>query len=128
MQGEHVKLIIRLDLGAEGRLGPGKLALLERIGELGSISAAARTMKMSYRQAWDLVHQMNQAFAEPVVVSQTGGKNGGGAVLTPFGRSLLERISAIYREADRATAHHLSEVENSLKRRAPKRNMARRRR
>lgn len=115
MAEDHVKLIVRLDLGEAGRLGPGKLQLLARIGELGSISAAARTMRMSYRQAWDLVQQMNEAFAEPVVVSQTGGKHGGGAALTEFGRALLAHLDAINKEAERAAARHLTAVERSLR-------------
>lgn len=115
MTEDHVKLIVRLDLGAAGRLGPGKLQLLSHIGELGSISAAARTMRMSYRQAWDLVQQMNEAFADPVVISQTGGKHGGGAALTEFGRALLNHLDAINKEAERAAARHLTAVERSLR-------------
>lgn len=123
MTQEHVKLIVRLDLGAAGRMGPGKLELLERIQELGSISAAARTMKMSYRQAWDLVQQMNEAFKEPVVTSQTGGRHGGGAILTEFGKSLLAHLAAIRREAEQAAQRHLNAVESNLRRGAqPKPN------
>lgn len=109
------KLIIRLDLGPHGRLGPGKQLLLQRIGELGSISAAARTMSMSYRQAWDLVHQMNEAFDEPVVISQTGGKSGGGATLTAFGRTLVAEMSAMQAEAERVLARHVHGIERKLK-------------
>lgn len=115
MVHDHVKLIIRLDLGGAGRVGPGKLQLLARINELGSISAAARTMRMSYRQAWDLVQQMNEAFAEPVVASQTGGKHGGGATLTEFGRALVAHLAAINKEAEQAASRHLSAVERSLR-------------
>ena len=110
------KLIIRLDLGPFGRLGPGKVQLLSLIGELGSISAASRAMNMSYRQAWDLVHQLNATFEEPVVVSQTGGKSGGGAALTDAGRMLVEELKALQSDAEKALAGHLQFVERRLRR------------
>ena len=67
-------------------IGPGKADLLQAIEETGSISAAARSMGMSYRRAWLLIDTMNQCFREPVVDTATGGKGGGGAQITPFGR------------------------------------------
>ena len=100
----EVSLIVRVDLGAHGRLGPGKMLLLENIAKLGSISAAGRAMNMSYRQAWDLVDQLNRAFVEPVVASQTGGKSGGGASLTPFGVELVAGYRRIA-ERTKAAAH-----------------------
>ena len=60
------------------RLGPGKIRLLELIGERGSISAAGRGMGMSYRRAWLLVDDLNRCFKEPVVLTQLGGSGGGG--------------------------------------------------
>jgi molybdate transport system regulatory protein len=115
MEQVHVSLIVRVDLGAHGRLGPGKMLLLERIATSGSISAAARTMNMSYRQAWDLVDQLNRAFAEPVVSSQTGGRSGGGAALTPFGRALVERFRAIETATAAATAGDVAAIEAALR-------------
>src|SRR5512140_2129613 len=70
-------------------MGPGKADLLRAIDETGSISAAARQMEMSYRRAWLLVDTMNQAFKSPVVVTLTGGKAGGGAAVTEFGKEVL---------------------------------------
>lgn len=110
-----VSLIVRIDLGAHGRLGPGKLLLLERIAESGSISAAARSMNMSYRQAWDLVDQLNCAFDEPVVSSHAGGKAGGGAVLTPFGHSLIVTVRAIMRLAGQATSREVEALRVKLR-------------
>ena len=75
-------LSIRIDFDDEGRLGPGKVALLERIASEGSISAAGRSMNMSYKRAWELVSEINRTFEEPLVTAQTGGRAGGGAVLT----------------------------------------------
>ena len=80
-------------------MGPGKADLLRAIGQTGSISAAARQMEMSYRRAWLLVDTMNQAFKSPVVVTLTGGKSGGGAAVTEFGKEVLRRYSAMEKKA-----------------------------
>lgn len=107
-------LIVRIDLGSHGRLGPGKLQLLQKIDELGSISAAGRSMKMSYRQAWALIDQLNRAFQEPVVHSQTGGKSGGGAHLTDFGRLLVTHCNALMANARKNAQPHLDFLEAVL--------------
>jgi molybdate transport system regulatory protein len=93
-------LSVRIDLDAEGRIGPGKIQLLEKIQACGSISAAGRAMDMSYKRAWDLVDEINRICRQSAVERQTGGKNGGGAILTPFGTSLVAR----YRKIERAAA------------------------
>lgn len=82
-------------------LGKGRLELLENIDRCHSISAAARQLAMSYRRAWELVQSINEAAGEPLVVSSTGGSNGGGAELTPQGR----RAVAVYRELHAQLAH-----------------------
>lgn len=99
-------LSIRIDL-AGGRLGPGKIALLEAIAREGSISAAARSLGMSYRRAWALVEEVNGIFVRPAVVASTGGRNGGGASLTPFGEELAAAYRAIEKAAAKAAAAHL---------------------
>jgi len=104
-------LSIRIDFEAARRLGPGKVDLLERIGEHGSISAAGRAMGMSYRRAWDLVAELNAAFAQPLVAAQSGGRHGGGASLTPFGRELVAHYRAIEAKAAQAVAAHLAALE-----------------
>ena len=109
-------LIVRIDLGSHGRVGPGKLQLLQKIDELGSISAAGRAMKMSYRQAWALIDQLNHAFQEPVVHSQTGGKSGGGAHLTDFGKLLLTHCNAVIGNAKKTAEPHLDFLEKVLAR------------
>ncbi len=68
------RLSIRIDFDEEGRLGPGKVALLEHIAQEGSISAAGRSMQMSYKRAWELVADINRSFEEPLVTAQTGGR------------------------------------------------------
>jgi molybdate transport system regulatory protein len=86
-------LSIRIDLASGERIGPGKIALLEAIRSTGSISAAARTLGMSYRRAWLLVDEINRALREPAVTAEPGGPGGGGAVVTPVG----ERVVGLYR-------------------------------
>jgi molybdate transport system regulatory protein len=88
-------LSVRIDL-AEGRIGPGKIKLLEAISDCGSIRAASQAMGMSYRRAWNLVTEINGLCASPAVAQKTGGKNGGGTTLTPVGLSLV----ASYREIE----------------------------
>jgi molybdate transport system regulatory protein len=109
-------LIVRIDLGPHGRLGTGKLTLMSKIDELGSISAAGRAMKMSYRQAWALVDQLNSSFQEPVVVSQTGGRSGGGAHLTDFGKLLLSHCNAVIGNARKSAQPHMDFIDAVLKR------------
>lgn len=93
----RLKISIVFDSGA--RIGPGKAKLLESIRDTGSISAAARDMRMSYKRAWLLLDSMNRAFTEPVITAAPGGAHGGGAALTPFGTELLERYRRIHQEA-----------------------------
>ena len=94
----ETRLSIRLDLITGDKIGPGKIELLEAIRETGSISAGARKVGMSYRRAWLLVEQINTALQEPAVTGVTGGRQGGGAVVTPVG----ERIIKIYRSIETA--------------------------
>jgi molybdate transport system regulatory protein len=89
------RLSIRLDLGSGDRIGPGKIALLESIRATGSISAAARSLNMSYRRAWLLVEEINAALEDPAVASTAGGRQGGGATLTPNGERIVELYRAI---------------------------------
>ena len=86
-------------------MGPGKADLLTHIVETGSIAAAARKMKMSYRRAWLLIADINSCFKSPVVETAKGGRGGGGgAVLTPLGLDLLKRYRAMVAKAERAVA------------------------
>jgi len=84
-------------------LGPGKVDLLESIGREGSISQAARERHLSYRRAWNMVDTMNQCFKEPLVVSITGGKGGGGAQLTDAGEKIIQLYRKMEKKAEDAT-------------------------
>lgn len=88
----------RVDFGDEEAVGPGKIALLERIDDSGSLSQAARELEMSYRRAWQLLESLNAAFREKVAETSKGGRGGGGAVLTPFGHELIKTYRAFERD------------------------------
>lgn len=81
----------------ERMLGPGKMELLQRISKLGSLSAAAREMRMSYMRAWSLVKELNRDSARPMVLLSRGGPSGGTARVTPFG----EKVLALYQQMER---------------------------
>ena len=111
------KTRIRVLLGSAFAIGPGKADLLEAVEQTGSISAAARSMGMSYRRAWLLIDTMNQCFRESVVDTATGGKGGGGAQITPFGRRVLRRYRLIESRAVAAIAHDIGRFARELLRR-----------
>jgi molybdate transport system regulatory protein len=105
---------LRIDLAPGRRLGPGKVALLEAIAEHGSISAGARAMKMSYKRAWDLVEEMNALFGAPLVAAQPGGRQGGGAKLTPAGRAVAQRFRKIEQAAAFAAGEELAALKAEI--------------
>ncbi len=90
---------LRLGLGANTSFGPGKADLLESIRSTGSISAAARAMRMSYKCTWQLIDEMNRAFASPLVDTAKGGVHRGGAALTDCGRRIVASYRALRQKA-----------------------------
>ena len=100
-------VLLRLRFANAGALGPGKIQLLELIAQTGSISAAGRAMKMSYRRAWLLVDELNRIFDVPLVASRLGGRAGGGASLTPRGNEVVRRYRAIEARTTTAARAHL---------------------
>ena len=98
---------IRVLVGAVVAIGPGKADLLQAIARLGSISAAARQMGMSYRRAWLLVEGLNNSFRGPLVETLKGGQGGGGACLTSLGEEVLQRYRAMESKATCAVAPDL---------------------
>ena len=107
-------LSLRINLDPEGRIGPGKIELLEQVASFGSISAAARAMQMSYKHAWDLIEDMNQVFGKPLVAAQTGGKHGGGATLTQLELTVVSRFRAIERAATHAAEQHMNALQAEI--------------
>lgn len=102
-------------LHPSGAIGPGKIALLEAIDRTGSISAAARSLDMTFRRAWFLVETMNTAFREPVIRTSVGGREGGGAGLTPLGQEVVARYRQTQEEARKAAEPHLRWLDEVLK-------------
>lgn len=100
-------LRIRLVLGPDVMLGPGKADLLDGIRDTGSIAAAGRRMGMSYKRAWLLVEAMNAGYRAPLVTTSRGGAGHGGAELSPLG---LEILAAYRRIEAAATAASRDEI------------------
>src|ERR1700761_2942413 len=88
------KLTLRIDFEDGHALGPGKVRLLEEVAARGSIRKAATAMKMSYRRAWLLLKAVEEIFGGPVIATETGGSQGGGAVLTVLGEKIVQRYRA----------------------------------
>lgn len=99
---------IRLDFAPDCAVGPGKIALLEGIVRTGSLSAAARSLGMSYRRGWLLVRSLNEGFRQPLVALNVGGRDGGGATLTPSGAKMLARYRAFERKVDKLAEKEFS--------------------
>jgi molybdate transport system regulatory protein len=101
------RLSIRIDLASGAQIGPGKIAVLEEIARAGSISAAGRALKMSYRRTWELVEDLNRTLGTPVVETAAGGSGGGGAVLTKAGKAVVNSYRAIELDTAVAARKHL---------------------
>ena len=93
-----LKIRVRIDFDDAHSVGPGKIALLERMRDCGSLSQAARELDMSYRRAWQLLDSLNTSFNEPVIVTSIGGKGGGGSEITKFGLTLIDSYRALEKE------------------------------
>ena len=113
-------LSVRIDFDLEARIGPGKIQLLEKIRACGSISAAGRAMDMSYKRAWDLADEIDRICGRAAVERKVGGKRGGGAILTPFGLSLVARYRKIERSVESAARKELLALRADVE--APKKN------
>ena len=115
----NARLRIRAMFDSGLVLGPGKADLLQAVQETGSISAAGKQMKMSYKRAWDLIDAMNSHFREPVVQASKGGSGGGGATLTPFGQEVLATYRRIQALSEAAVATELKWLNARLRPRDP---------
>lgn len=79
-------------------ISEGRIRLLKLIEATGSLNKAAKAMEISYQKAWKLVDASNKASKEPLVETRIGGNNGGGTVITPYGKSLMASFEAINAE------------------------------
>jgi molybdate transport system regulatory protein len=103
-------LWIRIVIPEGGAIGPGKIDLLRAIGDVQSISAAARELDMSYRRAWMLLDETKRALNAEVIETRSGGADRGGASLTPTGRALIDAYDRIYAAANAAVAADLKKL------------------
>lgn len=109
-QVNELKPRLRVLHGEEIALGPGKVALLEQIGQTGTIAEAARLLGMSYTRAWHLVRTMNACFKEPLVQTVRGGTGRGHAELTGTGRAVLDLYHRMEAESVRAAGQAWREM------------------
>jgi molybdate transport system regulatory protein len=98
---------LRVQIAPGIALGPGKADLLEGIRDTGSISAAGRRMRMSYKRAWQLVDELNRLFDAPLVAATKGGSGGGGAALTKAGEDVLSRYRRMHAACCKALGRDL---------------------
>lgn len=106
----QLRLRMRVTVGEVIAVGPGKIELLEAIARTGSITAAAKSMDMSYRRAWLLMDELNRSLRAPAIESAKGGAEGGGSVLTATGQELItlyRRIEVAARLACKADIRKL---------------------
>jgi molybdate transport system regulatory protein len=106
----EVRFRMRIRSGEAVALGPGKVELLEAVREYGSISAAARSLDMSYRRAWLLIDELNRSLKAPATHSEQGGQSGGGCTLTPVGERIIRLYRDIEVEAQRSCAKQIAEL------------------
>ena len=104
----HLRL--RIMLTPDTFIGPGKADLLQGVKESGSIAAAGRRMRMSYKRAWMLMETMNAYFGAPLAIASKGGRAGGGALLTPKGEAVLACFRRIEAKAARAAKAELAQL------------------
>jgi molybdate transport system regulatory protein len=97
----------RIDFAEHTSVGPGKISLLEAIRDSGSLSQGARNIGMSYRRAWLLVESLKQSFREPLTMASTGGKDGGGMLVTEFGDALIKNYRDLERDFAALAARRL---------------------
>ena len=84
-----------LEYERERFFGPGRVELLRRIEQTGSINKAAKAMKMSYKKAWEMIDALNKQAAMPLVIVKTGGEHGGGSQITKEARELIRYHDAL---------------------------------
>jgi molybdate transport system regulatory protein len=117
--GKHgcvTRLTLRIDFDENRQLGHGKIRLLELVREHGSISAASRSMEMSYKRAWTLIEGLNGMFDKPLIVTRIGGTGGGKAELTALGELVVETYRAIEHQSLSASSAALQAIESHLAR------------
>ena len=76
-------------------MSEGRAQLLRKIDTTGSLNKAAKELNMSYQKAWKFIDSSNQVAKQALVERQIGGKNGGGTILTEYGKKVLEAYDTV---------------------------------
>ena len=108
-----LELLLSLHSQQQLFVNPRRIRLLEQIRVHGSISQGAKAAGISYKSAWDAIKDMNALAERPVLSSETGGKGGGGAQLTPYGERLL-KIYGLLSQIERMAVDALQDESTSL--------------
>ncbi|AXP82311.1 Molybdenum-pterin-binding protein MopA [Mariniflexile rhizosphaerae] len=107
-----IKSRIWIECNEHVLLGEGRVQLLKAIDETGSLSKAAKTLNLSYKKAWGLLDSVNKSAKKPVTINSTGGKGGGGAELTAYGKSLITAFDEINQNCWEFLDKQLVKIEN----------------
>ncbi len=118
--GEHFAIrskIWLVDASGDVVFGLGRLKILEAVQRNGSINAAAKALKMSYRGVWGRIRATEERLGRPLLIKNIGGASGGGSELTPFALSLMEMFreaqGAVINESDRLFEARLADLLSS---------------
>jgi molybdate transport system regulatory protein len=106
----NLAIIFTIEFARNSYVGSAEINLLEAIHKVGSLSQAARDLRISYKHAWLLIDSLKYAFESPVTVAKTGGNGGGGVCLTKLGESLVESYRALEREFAQLAAKSLQSI------------------
>lgn len=90
-----IKSKVWIDIEGEPVFGRGRMQLLKAIERFGSINQAAKEINISYRKAWSYIKIMEDRLGIELVQRQTGGINGGGAMLTEDARDFISKYEII---------------------------------
>lgn len=104
MTDSKIEAILALRGGGRSPVGRDRIALLEAVDRHGSITKAAQAVGLSYKAAWDALNAVNNLLPRPAVAAQTGGRNGGGAVVTGDGKALITAFHLLEERLSRVAA------------------------
>jgi len=102
---------IWININNESFLGLGKIELMEQIRNYGSLTKAAKNMKMSYRKAWGNINKINNIAGKPLVILKRGGKEGGTAEVTEAGEKAIYFFKQLSKEVNNLLAKQKSSLE-----------------
>jgi molybdate transport system regulatory protein len=107
----HIRNRIWIEAEKGTFLGNGRIQLLEKVAETGSINDAARSLKMSYRKAWSLLDSMNEQAPAPFIIKSAGGSGGGGTMVTEAGLQAIDKFNKLNEKCRQFLEMELSKIE-----------------